>query len=170
MFEKNQYVVCGNNGICQVEDVTTLSMSGANRDRLYYILKPVAMKNSTVYLPVDNTSVRLRRILTREEAMELIDSIPEIPLLRIENEKLREEKYKELMRHYDCKDWICITKTLYLRKKDRLSKKLKTTSTDEKYMGLAENHLFGELALALDISASEVQSFIESRLDQSAEQ
>lgn len=37
VFKKGEYVVCGNNGICKVSDVTTLNMAGTPKDRLYYI-------------------------------------------------------------------------------------------------------------------------------------
>ena len=47
MFEKGEYVVCGNKGVCVVEDVTTLNISGIDQERKYYILKPVYMAGST---------------------------------------------------------------------------------------------------------------------------
>ena len=41
MFEIGDYIVCGNNGICTVENISTIDVSGVEPDRLYYILQPV---------------------------------------------------------------------------------------------------------------------------------
>ena len=41
MFEKGDYVIYGNNGICRVQDITTLTIPGIDKNRKYYLLKPV---------------------------------------------------------------------------------------------------------------------------------
>lgn len=63
----------------------------------------------------------MRAVLTKEEADVLIENIPVIEELWVGNDKLREEKYKETMRSCDCRDWIKIIKTLYMRKKERIA-------------------------------------------------
>lgn len=78
MFKKDEYVVCGNNGICKVTDVTTLNMTGAPKDCFYYILKPVYAESSTVYIPVDNHKVTIRAALSENEVHELIEKIASI--------------------------------------------------------------------------------------------
>ena len=42
----------------------------------------------------------------------------------------------------------------------REQQKEKITTTDEKYLKLVENNLYGELALALDKEKSEMENFI----------
>ena len=51
MFSIGQYVVCGNKGVCTVEQITTLDISGVDKAKMYYILKPVYASTSTVYVP-----------------------------------------------------------------------------------------------------------------------
>lgn len=41
MFEKGAYVIYGSNGICIVQDITTLNLTGVDKNRKYYLLKPV---------------------------------------------------------------------------------------------------------------------------------
>ena len=96
MFVKGEYVVCGNKGVCVVDDVTTLNISGIDKERQYYILKPVYMAGSTVYIPVDTAKESMRRILSHEEADRLIESIPQIPRIVIANDKLLEQEYRNL--------------------------------------------------------------------------
>ena len=54
MFQKGEYVVSCSKGVCMVEDITTLNISGIDKEREYYILKPVYLSASTVYIPEDN--------------------------------------------------------------------------------------------------------------------
>lgn len=165
MFKKGEYVVCGNNGICKVADVTTLNMTGAPRDRLYYILKPVYSESSTVYIPVDNHKVTIRAALTEKETHELIAKIPSLDLVWVENEKQRELVYKECLKQNTCEDYVRIIKTLYLRKQDRLSKGQKSIGLDERYLKQAEEFLYGELAIALGIEKQGVQAYITEEIE-----
>lgn len=160
MFEKGEYVVCGSKGVCLVEDITTLDISGVDRERQYYILKPVYVAGSTVYLPVDATRESIRRILSKEEAKELIHVIPEIPLITITNDKLLEQEYRGCIRSNNCKEWIKIIKTIYLRKQKRIEAGRKVTAVDAKYFRLAEDNLYGELAVSLGMPREEVESYI----------
>ena len=75
MFSIGQYVSCGNKGVCTIENVTTLDISGVDKKKMYYILKPYYMAASTVYVPVDSSATSIRLILTREEAQELLEKI-----------------------------------------------------------------------------------------------
>ncbi len=165
MFKKGDYVICGSNGICKVTDITTLNMAGARTDRLYYIFKPVYSESSTVYIPVDNHKISLRAALSEKEAHELIDKIPSLELIWVENEKQRELIYKECMRKNTCEDYVRIMKTLYLRKQSRLSKGQKVIGIDEKYLKLAEDYLYGELAIALGIPKQNVEDYIRKAIE-----
>lgn len=165
MFKKGEYVVCGNKGVCLVEDVTTLNISGVDKEREYYILKPIYVTGSTVYVPVDATKESIRPVLSRGEAEELIQVIPEIPLLAITNDKLLEQEYKCCMKTNCCKEWIKIIKTIYLRKQKRIEAGRKVTAVDAKYFKLAEDNLYGELAVSLGLSREEMEEYIKKEID-----
>lgn len=164
MFEKGDFIVYGTNGVCEVKDITTINMKGAPKDRLYYILSPRHHKDSKIFTPVDSEKTVMRAVLTKEEADELINGIPEIEELWVSNDKLREEKYKETMRSCECRDWIKIIKTLYLRKQERIAQGKKTTAMDEKYLRMAEENLYSELSLALEIPKEEMEEYITKRM------
>ncbi len=160
MFEIGEYVVCGNKGVCVVEAVAKLDISGVDKEREYYILKPLYMAGSTVYVPVDSAEKSMRRVLKRDEAQKLIKEIPDIPLLVITNEKLSEQMYRECIKSNDCGELIKIIKTIYLRKQKRMQAGRKVTAVDAKYFHLAEDSLYGELAVALEMPKDEVESYI----------
>ena len=83
VFQKGERVVCGSKGVCVVEEITTLDIAGVDKKREYYILKPLYLSSSTVYIPVDTAEGSMRKVLAHEEAENLIHRIPEIPLIRI---------------------------------------------------------------------------------------
>lgn len=166
MFEVGEYVVCGNKGVCVVEKITTLDIAGVDKEREYYILKPKYQMGSTVYVPVDSSKESMRRVIRREEAQKLIDAIPDVPLLAITNEKLSEQIYRECLKSGNCKEWVRILKTIWRRKQERQQAGRKVTAVDAKYFHMAEESLYGELAVALDLNRDEVEAYIEKAAEQ----
>lgn len=165
MFEVGEYIIYGNHGVCKIEDIGSLDISGFDKSKKYYKLQPLFSKSSTLYTPVDNDKVVMRRVITDEEARNLIEQIPETPLLWIENDKQREEAYKEALRKHNCTEWIKIIKTLYVRKKERISQGKKMTFIDEKYLSISKDCLYGELSIALDMDREEVENLVITRLE-----
>lgn len=165
MFEKGDYVICGNNGICSVQDITTLNISGVDKTRKYYLLKPVYQSGSTVYIPLDTAEQSLRKALTKTEADALIDSIPDIPLIPLADEKTLERTYKEYMHDGSCEALVKLIKTIYLRKEKRILKGAKITAVDSRYFKLAEDFLYSELSVSLGLSRDEVKDHIAASID-----
>ena len=64
---------------------------------------------------------------------------------------------------------IVIIKTIYIRKQARLSHGKKTTATDERYLKLAEDHLYSEFSMLLDIPKEHMADYIEQRVHQQKE-
>ncbi len=165
VFKIGEYVVCGNKGVCRVEDITTLDITGVDKERKYYILKPKYISGSTVYVPVDSSGESMRKVLQPEEAKDLIGHIPDIPLLTFTDDKLSEQAYKECMKSNNCEELVKVIKTIYLRKQKRIQAGRKVTAVDAKYFHLAEESLYGELAVSLDMSRDEVEAYIAGEID-----
>lgn len=164
MFEKGDYVIYGSTGICCVEGVTTVNIAGIPKERIYYILRPEGKAENKIFIPVDNQKRMLRKVISKREAEELIEEIPEIAPLDIANDKLREEKYKECIQSCDCRDLIRIIKTIYLRDKKRMEQGKKVTAVDERYLSLAEENLYTELSMLLGIPKNNMENYITSRI------
>ncbi len=164
MYKKGQYVICGVNGICQVEDITTLNLDGVDKTRKYYLLKPVFSNGSTVYKPID-LDEGMRPALNRKQAEELITEIPSIDTIAIADEKTLEKTYKDLIHSSDPKALVSLIKTIHLRKEKRLLKGFKVTALDSRYFKQAEDFLYGELSVALDIPRNEVRDYICERCE-----
>ena len=65
----NRIHICNETqGVCQVENIVSLSASRRERKIPYYVLRPVFDKSRVSYIPVENHQVKLRELFTREEA------------------------------------------------------------------------------------------------------
>ncbi|MGN0383227.1 MAG: CarD family transcriptional regulator [Eubacterium sp.] len=166
MFDVGEYVVYGNSGVCRVDKIGKIELSGFPKDKVYYTLVPVYQKDSKVYTPVDNDRVVMRAVISKKDAENLINDIKNIGLLEGADGKRKEEIFKEAMKTGNCVEWIKVIKTIYLKKQTRLSQGKKATTCDEKYFKIAEDSLYGELAVALDMDKNSVRDFICRRIDQ----
>lgn len=92
MYKKGDYVVKIPEGVCKIEDIGPLNISGTNKE--YYMLVPINEKASKIYIPADTIEGRIRNVISKEDAMKFINSIPDINEKNISNEKLREQEYK----------------------------------------------------------------------------
>ena len=165
MFKVNDYIVCGANGVCKVIDIVEPSISVCNGKGHYYKLQPVYEKESVLYIPIENNKVLMRKVISRNEVDELIKDMPSIELLSFDSDRECEMKYKEILRKYDCRECFKIIRTSYLRNKERLSEGKKATCVDEKYLKIAEDYVYGEFALVLDIPKDEVKDFIFKQIE-----
>ena len=109
---------------------------------------------------VDNDKVIMRRVMTKEEAEELTKRVTEIDTVWIQEEKKREQMYKEAIRTYDCRSLVQVIKTLYIRKQNRIQEGKKVLSSDEQYLRKAEELLYSEMSVALSIPREEVETYI----------
>ena len=149
MYKKGDYIVYGLNGPCLVENVTKLSIPGFDDKRKYYVLRPVNAPKSTIYCPIDNDKVAIRDIMSKSEAQKLLREVPKITRVRIENEKVREEQYKEIIKQGNFKKCVGLLKALNTKRQSRMDEGRKFTTIDEKYLREIEGMLCSELSLAL---------------------
>lgn len=164
MYKVGEYVMYGINGICKVDDITHLDISGSAKDKLYYSLVPLNDLGGKVYFPVDNDRIVVRKVLTNDQAWELIDEIPNIEEMSVDNDKQCEGLYKGAMKSCDCHQWIQIIKTSYNRRQARLKVGKKVTTTDDKYFKQAKENLYSELAFAIGKDKSEMEDIISERI------
>ena len=165
MYKIGNYVAHYKEGICEVMAIGTLDINCSDKKKEYYTLKPVYDKGGVLYTPVANERGQIREIITAREAESLIDDMPKIEALLIAEEKKRESIYKEAVFKNECRSWISVIKTSYSRKMKRLSSGKKSINMDDKYLGMAEKFLFGELSMALGIPREEVKKYIAQRVE-----
>jgi len=167
MFNVNDYIVYGSNGVCMIEDICMPpKVDGVDKDKKYYVLKPIYSKGNTIYTPVDNTKVVIRKIISKEETEQLINSIPSIGTLLGSNDKVRAEQCKNALRSCDYMEWIKVIKTIFIRRQERISLGKKIGQIEERLLHTAEELLYGELAVPLEIPKEQVENYLVKRIEQ----
>lgn len=165
MFELGEYIVYGRNGVCKVIEIGTLEVGGASKDKLYYTLIPKYSNGSKFFTPVDNKKVVMRSVISIEEANALIDDFKNIETIWVADDMRREDVYKKSIKRCDSRELVKIIKTIYLRKKSRISEGKKVTISEEKYLKMAEDSLFGELAIPLQMDKDKIHEFVMAKLE-----
>ena len=165
MFEIGDLIIYGSTGVCEIQGIKTLDIPGVNKKQLYYVIKPVN-QTCTISAPVDSQKVFMRPIISKDEALRLIDSIPSIEAEAFHSRALREltEHYSNILNTHNCEDLIELTMSIHAKKKYLASQNRKFGAIDEKFMKRAEELLFGELSAALEIPYADVRKFISDRL------
>jgi CarD family transcriptional regulator len=165
MFKVGDYVSYETDGVCRLEQITMMnSPSKDKQKKLYYVLIPMKDSKAKIYSAVENTTVPRRLIMTEQEARNMVEMMSELPNLEIENEKYREDRYKKALKSCDCREWIRMVKTIYLRKQGRLAAGKKCTTVDEYYLKAAEELLLEELSISMHMSKEETQQYIRSHV------
>lgn len=160
MFEVGDYISYGSIGICKVEGITAIEMPDTGK-RDSYILKPVYDSKRTVYCPVDNTKVHMRRKISKEESEALLQKIPELEVFENKNRKLFEARCKEAVMSGDCLEWSKLIKTMFYDKQMRHKQGRRMTSMNEKFLHDAEDKLYGELAISLHKERAQIAEIME---------
>ena len=166
MFQEGDYIVYRNTGVCRVEKIgIPEGFPAGAEDVQYYHLTPV-YGSGTIYIPV-TSNVFMRAIITKEEALSLIASIPSIE----ENPDYSKD-YKTLADHYqalldthDCYALVQLIKNIYCKNQELLEKGKGSKKTDQHYRKQAETLLHEELSVALNIPLDEVPAFIQKQLE-----
>lgn len=164
MFQVDDIVVYGRNGVCRIQQIGMISVSMADNDKQYYTLKPLFGRGAVLYVPVDKKESVMRSVMTREEAEALIREIPDIECAFNANEREREAQYKEALRTCDGRELVKLIKLLRKRKQARIRQGKKMTSVDERYLNQAQERLYEELGYVLDIRKDRVESYITDSL------
>lgn len=165
MFKVGDLILYGNTGVCRVTDITTRDSSGADKDRLFYILSSL-YQGGILSTPVNNTKIFMRPIISKQEAERLIDMIPTIRAEAYHNRVMRAltDHYETALKTYDCLELIKLTMSIYAKKQYMAQQKHKFGAIDERFMKRAEELLFGELAAALCIPKQSVPDYIACRV------
>ncbi len=164
MYKIGECIVKPGYGVFVVKDILHLDMKGVDKDKLYYLFAPADENSAIIYMPTDAQNTNDRKVMTQEEALGLIGRIPEIEEAWVENDKLREQKYKEAIRSGKPEALVSIIKGTYKRKRRRAQQGKKSTMVDDRYFTLAENYLYSELGYVFHKDKEEVQQLIADTL------
>lgn len=161
-MSENGLVMHDTAGVCRIDGETEMDgMPGT-----YYVLTPLYMNQATFYTPKDSPRVRLRPVMSADEAWNLIDQIPEVSPLTYSNLNEQRSGFAAILKSGDSYQLARLTKTLYQDQQRRSRQNRRGGLGDATMLKKAESLLFGELATALEIPFEDVLTHIRAHLDQ----
>ena len=161
MYKSNDYLVYKKD-VCKVREVKKNKMNGLD----YYILVPINDNSLIIDVPADNRMGYIRDIISKEEAEKLINNIPNIEPLKNIEDKYIENTYKDLIYNGTKEDLIKIIKTAYLRNEERINNKKKISDKDLNYFNKAEQYLYNELSIALNMTFDETKEYVVNKVQE----
>lgn len=162
MFNKGEYVLYGTVGVCQIEEISKPDFSDSGKD--YYSLVPKFDKDTTIYIPVDSEKVKMRGIMTRQEAERFILALPSVESKQYVSDKERPQAYRQALQSGDCLELASMIKEIAEIERSRKGKGKPLSIRERDGVKSARKLLFGELAAALDICPDEVPDYISSQI------
>lgn len=169
MFQVNDVIIYGAQGVCKITGTEEKTISG--KKKTYFVLRPVSDKGSTIFAPTDNALVlkKMRRLLTKDEILKLIDSMRSENAVWVENENERKELYKNILAEGDHLELIKMLKAIYAHQKEREAEGKRLHMSDERFFKDAEQILYNEFQYVLNLGdKDDLMSYIFARLEKNS--
>ena len=163
MYAVGEFVVHEGSGVCRIEEISELALSGRGSEQTYYVMKPLYEKGSRVMTPVEG-NVRMRPVMTKGEVESLISEMPGVSEIEEDNDKQRILKYKEALAAFEPLELVRIIKTVHRGKQRRLDAGKKILMGDERYTQIAQKKLYEEIAFAMEMDVKDVEGMISERI------
>ena len=162
MYQIGDLVVYGSIGVCRVEGYSCPDPSSSKQ---FYCLAPL-YQSGMIYTPVDPGKIPLRPAMTAEDAAALLDQIPSIhaEIYKERTLQLLAQKYQSILQSGDSLQLLTLTMSVYQKRQQAESQNRRLGMVDERFGKQAERLLFGELAVALDMSIDEIPAYIAARI------
>lgn len=160
MFKIGDCVMYGTIGVCKVVDIVKERFIN-NELKEYYVLDPVFCNNTTIKIPVDNKKIQIRKVISKEQLDSIIEGMPDIKNVWIDDSKVRTEKFNKILKSCKCEEIVKLISNIDCNKEAVQSKGKKQYQADENIMKEAKRLLSEEFAVILNISPDEVDAYIE---------
>ena len=115
-------------------------------------------------IPVDRGDL-LRDVISKEEALKIIDYIPKAEDCWIQDSKTRREKFSNVMQSGDIKELCSLINTLNNKRKEFSKNKKMLSMMDKEAYQHAEKLVFEEIATSLNISLEDTRDFVNNRIN-----
>lgn len=164
MFAVGEYIVYGMSGICRVEQICPSPFDTTDA-RTYYLLVPLNNPmSSTIYTPIDNERVPMRRLMTPKEIEDFLTVMPHIEILDVPVEKQRREIYRTAIAALRPEGYVSVMKTVERRREQLAAAHKHFPVSDIEYGRLAKHLLYSEIALVLGMEENGVEAYIAERV------
>lgn len=163
MFQEEDLVVYCGHGMCKITEIRKESFYG--KKNTFYVLHPLKNEETVYYVPVEGLAAeKLHRVLSQEEVTDLIQSIPNLETIWIENDTERKQAYRKILRSGDRVNIIKLIKTLYERQQERTAAGKHILQSDAEFLKEAQELLHGEFMEVLHLEQEQILPYIQGQI------
>ncbi len=163
MYEVDDAVLYGMNGVCRVIEIATQSF-GAKSSK-YYVLKPVYTDSFEIFVPVENEDLtgKMRRVISKEQVMSEIDMFSPGQQCWIEDDAKRLDSFNQTLKNGEHKSLFEMVNMLFRRREELRPQKKKLHASDERFLKDASRLIREEFAYVLEMEQNDVKDFVQDR-------
>ena len=162
MCQIGDKVVHINGGVFLIEEIKIMNYGFG--DTNYLILKPYYIdetnKTLVLYVPEEKKDQLIRKIMSKEEALNVIEQIKSIEPIWYQDAKTRKDKFGELIRSKNIKDICVVVKSLYIKQLELQENNKSLNLIDYDYLKKLKRGIEEELAISLNIPIVDVAEYI----------
>ena len=166
MYQVNDIIVYGVQGIYQVDSIVEMKLGKTKEAKMYYVLKDMFHQENKIYAPTDIKTVKMRKIISKNEAELLIEQISTIKPVSAEDEKSNQQVYQTLLNSIAPENWISLLKSISRKDTQRKEKGIKQLAQSDHHLKkVTESLLYGELSISLASSKEEIEAIMIKKID-----
>ena len=164
MFQIGERVVYGFHGVCKVMDLEERVVD--RKKVVYMVLEPMGQGSARFYIPTHNAvaMTKIKRILSREELEDLLQSDAVRNGSWIAEENLRKQMYRELISKGERENLMQMVRCIYLYKAEQAAAGKRCHLCDDNFLRDAERLLTSEIAMILELDPEQAKQYLRSRL------
>lgn len=166
MFSLDEKVMDKSGKIFNIESIEEMDFGCGSEP--YFVLKPSfdygLNKGYLAYIPVSKSDNLLKKIVSREEALALIDAFISLEPYPEVSPRERKNFYAKVISSGNRTDILRVIKSLLKYKEDREKIHKPFSEFDKKLLQSLTSMIDNEFSLALSISPDEVSRFVSNRI------
>lgn len=165
MFELNDVLVYGNNGVCRIADIRKERFTAA-KEEMYYILSPVFGSQSKLYVPMKNIQLveKLRPVMYKDALTSMLSAAKQVNVKWNSDDRIRDEEFHSTVAKGLNTELLVLIKNILFHKIELKDKIKKLHASDERMLTLSEKIAGEEFAYVMGMDVSEAVAFLEKEL------
>lgn len=155
MYKVNDVVVYGCSKVCFIKKIGTPDFM--SKPQNYYWLQPVGDTTTMLYVKTEHED-KMRSILTKGQADELMRELPEMEEMYDSSNKVRDREYIQVMKSRDCGEWLKMWKGITVEKMRKEQDGKSLNASDESNLKRVQDCISSEFSAVFQTTKDKIVS------------
>ena len=131
MIKIGDIVFVQNKGVCELLNITKNAFVGADKTKVYYVLKPVGSQNNMmIYFPTDS-NVHIRKLCSKLKAISIFENFKDLDDLKFSDAEEKHNLFNQVSQKGELEDRARLLKMLLVQK-NKTARKLLSEAIENK--------------------------------------